>query len=52
MDKGTKFINTIKELLERYKIKYIIILAYYPEANSIVKSGYTPIKNALSKLLN
>ena len=52
MDRGTKFINIVKKLLKKYKIKYIIVSAYHPEANGMVERGYTPIKDILSKLSN
>jgi hypothetical protein len=39
------------KILEKYKVKYIIISAYYPKVNGMVKRGYRPIINVLAKLL-
>jgi hypothetical protein len=41
----------VTKILEKYKVKYIIISAYYLEVNGMVKRGYRPIIDALAKLL-
>jgi hypothetical protein len=39
-------------LLEKYKIKHVRILIYYPEANRIIERDYKLIINAFIKILS
>jgi hypothetical protein len=41
----------IKGLAKKFRIKWVIIFAYYSLANRIVKYSYCPIKDALSKII-
>ena len=49
MDQGTENLNLTKDLLEKHRIKQIIISAYHPQANGLVERGHDAIVNALAK---
>ena len=51
INRGRKFIEEVTKILKKYKVKYIIVSAYYSKVNSIIKRGHRPIINALAKLL-
>lgn len=40
----------MKAFLDKYGIKRVLISAYYPQANGIVKRGHRPIVNAVAKI--
>jgi hypothetical protein len=49
MDGGSENKLLTKALLEDYMIKRIVVSAYHPQANGLVKCGYQAIVNSLSK---
>ena len=50
MDRGPKNKKHIKEFIERYGIKRVVISVYNSKANSIIERGYRSIVNTLTKM--
>lgn len=44
--------EVIAELVQRYRIKKVVVLAYHLQANEVIECGYKPIVNTLSKMLD
>lgn len=42
--------DVVVELAQRYGIKRVVISAYYPQANRMIKRGHKPIINAFSQM--
>lgn len=44
--------DAIAELAQRYKVKKVVMSAYHPQANEIIKYKYKPIIDVSSKMLD
>ncbi len=51
INKGLENKVDVKGLAKKFRIKWVIISAYYLLANRIVEYSYCPIKDALSKII-
>lgn len=50
IDRESENIEAVAELTQRYEIKRVVVSAYYPQANDIIKKRYKLIVDALSKM--
>ena len=49
-ENGPENKGLMQELIKRYHIKNVCIASYHSQAKGLVKRGYQPVLNALSKL--
>lgn len=50
IDKRSENKDVVVELTQKYKIKKVVVLIYYPQANNIIEKGYMFIVDPLSKI--
>ena len=50
VDGGPENKADVKALAEKYRIRRVVVLAYYPPANRIIERGYRPITDILAKI--
>ena len=49
LNRGSKNLNLMKDLLEHYRIKRMVVSAFHPQANGLVEWGHDSVVNSLSK---
>jgi len=49
LDGGSENLDLTKALLERYKIRKMVISSYHAQSNGLVERGHSPIVNSLAK---
>lgn len=42
--------DAVAELAEKYRVKWVIVSTYHPQANEMIKRSHKPVVNALSKM--
>lgn len=50
IDGGAENKDAVAELVQRYKVKRVMVSAYHPQANGMIERGHKPIVDALSKM--
>ena len=52
IDKGPENKGFVKTFIKLYRVKRVVVSAYYPKANSIVKRGHKLVIDILFKMTN
>lgn len=50
IDRGSENKKVVKELKQRYGIKKVVVLTYYPQANSMIEKQHKFIVNTFPKV--
>lgn len=50
IDTDSRNTKAIEGLIQKYEMKKVVVLAYHPQANSMIEKGHESIVNALSKM--
>ena len=50
IDGGSENKESVEELAGRYGIKWVVVSAYHPQANGMIKRSHKQIVNSLSKM--